>query len=316
MTFDEAKDYTEWQKTAKAKLEELLGLPFGECEDDFRVISEDVTPEYRRIAFEFQSEEGYYLPCELLIPSDADGPLPVVICLQGHSSGKHISLGIEKFADDMDTIIHSDFALQAIKEGYCALVFDQRYMGQTGQATDGTPSCFAENRAMVSLLIGRTAIGERVWDVKRLIDVVEEHFTVYVDSERIICLGNSGGGTATFYAACLDERIHLAIPSCAICTFEESILPIHHCGCNYIPNIRKYFNMGDIGCLIAPRKLIQVNGTQDHLFWIGGARACYRVIQKAYRKMGCQNNCCMIEGESGHQFYPELVWPVVKKMME
>ena len=313
MAFDENADYQEWKVQAKQKLEELLGLPFEKCNDDFQILCESDKEGYCRIDFEFQSEKGYYIPCNLLFPSGTSNPLPTVICLQGHSSGKHVSLGEAEFEDDESTILHSDFALQAVKEGYCAVTMDQRYMGQTGRASDGTPSCFAENRSMPSLLLGRTAIGERVWDVQRLIDVMEVYLQKYIDMERIICLGNSGGGTATFYAACMDERIYMAIPSCAVCTFEESVLPVYHCACNYIPGIRKYFNMGDIGCLIAPRKLIQVNGVEDHLFWIEGARECHRVIQQAYRKLGSENHYHMVEGDGAHQFFPADVWPLVAK---
>ncbi len=50
---------------------------------------------------------------------------------------------------------------------------------------------------MAAQLIGRTTIGERVWDVQRVIDVLEKHFP-QVDSGNIMCTGGSGGGTATF----------------------------------------------------------------------------------------------------------------------
>ena len=313
MAFEESADYYEWKKQAKEKLEELLGLPFDKCDDDFQILGENDTEDYHKIDFEFQSEEGYYILCNLLIPREVSHPLPTVICLQGHTSGKHISLGEAAFEGDESAIAHSDFAMQAVREGYCAIVLEQRYMGKTGQTEDGTPSCFAENRSMPSLLLGRTTIGERVWDVQRVIDVMEAHLQMYVDMQRIICLGNSGGGTATFYAACMDERIYMAIPSCAVCTFEESILPVYHCACNYIPGIRKYFNMGDIGCLIAPRKFIQVNGVKDHLFWIEGARECQRVIRKAYQKLGCEEQYHMVEGDGAHQFFPSDVWPLIKK---
>ena len=313
LAYDKSKDYNEWKQSAKGKLIELLGMPDELCEDDFAILSDENREGYRQISFEFQSEEGFYIPCELLIPMGKEGPLPTVICLQGHSTGKHVSVGTEMYPGDMDTIAHSDFAIQAINEGYCAVVMDQRYMGATGQDESGTPSCFATNRAMPSLLIGRTALGERVWDVQRLIDVLEKYFSSWVNMERILCLGNSGGGTATLYAACVDERIYMAIPSCAVCTFEESVLPIHHCSCNYIPGIRKYFNMGDIGCLVAPRKLIQVNGIHDHLFWINGARECHKVIKEAYEAVGCTENCFMVEGDGAHQFFPDDVWPIVRK---
>ena len=104
---------------------------------------------------------------------------------------------------------------------------------------------------MATLLLGRTAIGERVWDISCLIDVITKHCSEYVDTDKIVCLGNSGSGTATFYASCLDERIFLSVPSCSVCTFDDSIMAMWHCPCNFIPGIRKYFDMGDLGCLIA-----------------------------------------------------------------
>ena len=60
-------------------------------------------------------------------------------------------------------------------------------------------------------------------------------------------MGNSGGGTATYYAACLDERISLAMPSCAVCSWDQSIAVKRHCACNYVPYIANYFDMGDMG---------------------------------------------------------------------
>jgi hypothetical protein len=167
--------------------------------------------------------------------------------------------------------------------------------------------------AAMATMLGRTAIGERVWDIQRLIDVLFKHFSDYVQKDRIVCLGNSGGGTATFYAAALEERIYMAVPSCAVCRFEDSIMAMFHCSCNHIPNIRKFFDMGDIGCLIAPRKLLMVNGVEDYMFPIEGAEACFEVIEKAYQKLNCEDVCMMKKGESGHQFYPEIVWPIVRR---
>ena len=165
------------------------------------------------------------------------------------------------------------------------------------------------------MMWGRTAIGERVWDISRLIDVVESHFTQYIDPAKIICLGNSGGGTATFYAACMDERISLAVPSCAVCTYEDSIMAMHHCACNYIPSIRRYFEMGDLGCLIAPRKYVQVNGKEDKIFPIFGAEATFQNIKLAYAQAGKEDRCRMVVGSAGHQFYPDESWPIIHELM-
>lgn len=317
LRYDYSQDFEAWQKEARSKLNELLGLPFERCEDKFEITSEKQCPEYTHLEFNYQSEEGYYVACDMLIPAGIKKPLPTVICLQGHSSGKHISVGVPKFESDPKTIAGGrDFAVRAVKEGFCAIALEQRYMGSAGQNEKGSPACLSNNEAMGTLLLGRTAIGERVWDIQRLIDVMEKHLTQYVDPDRIICMGNSGGGTATFYASCVDERIYLSMPSCAVCTYEDSIMAVYHCPCNFIPGIRKYFDMGDLGGLIAPRRLNLVCGIEDFIFPVAGVEKSYELIQNIYKKLGKEERCNLIKGNGGHQFYPDEAWPVAHKMME
>lgn len=315
MAFSEKEDFFLWQEKAKEKLCELLGLPLENCDDSFEITADSEEEGYRKIDFTYQAEEGFFVPATLLVPKAAKGPLPVAICLQGHSTGMHISLGVAKFEGDEGVIAGGrDFAVRAVEEGFCAIALEQKYMGSLGSNESGAPSCGSENAAMPGLLIGRTAIGERVWCIKRLIDVIENHLTDFTDAEKIILMGNSGGGTATFYASCIDERIALSMPSCAVCTFEDSIMAMHHCPCNYVPNIRKYFNMGDLGCLIAPRKLVMVCGKNDPIFPIEGAVKSFETIKKAYAAAGKEALCHLVIGDGGHQFYPDDAWPIVHKI--
>ncbi len=317
MAFNKSKDFDLWSRSARSKLTELLGLPLKKSENDaFTITLTEETDDYKRISFEFQSEEGYFVPCEMLCPKEKPYQLPTVICLQGHSTGKHISLGYKKFDGDSENYINrTNFAIQAVKNGYCAVAFDQRYMGTAGQDEKGDPQCIVNNAVLPSLLMGRTAIGERVWDVQRVIDIMEKHFSDIVDTGKIICMGNSGGGTTTFYSAAVDKRIHLAVSSCAVSTFYDSIVSISHCPCNYIPQICNYFDMGDIGCLIAPRKLIVVSGNTDAIFPIDGAKKSYETIKTAFSELGVKDHCQMIIGDGGHRFYPDEVWPMVKQML-
>ena len=316
MRYDGSEMFLEWQKNARAKLEELLGLPFKKCNNLFAITARQVCDGYERVDFEYQSEEGYFVPCNLLIPMGEPQKRPGVICIQGHSTGKHISLGDVKFDGDTDLIAGGrDFAIRAVKEGYCAIVMDQRYMGAAGQSENGTPSCISDNDGMATLLIGRTAIGERVWDIMRLIDVIYAGLQEYIDVEKLICMGNSGGGTATFYASCMDERIIFSMPSCAVCTYEASIMAMNHCPCNFIPSIRKYFNMGDLGGLIAPRPLVIVCGEEDPIFPLAGVVETFERIKMAYKQFGNEELCHLIVGKGGHQFYPDDAWPVIHELL-
>jgi dienelactone hydrolase len=314
--FDGSQKLDVWQAEARAKLNELLCLPLEHCDSAFEITEQLDQGTHTEIKFTFQSEPGYFIPCHLLVPKEADKPRPVVICLQGHSTGKHISLGQKKYECDTDEKLKTrDFARQAVQNGFCAVVFDQRYMGVAGLTETGAPHCLQSYSAQSAILMGRTPIGERVWDIMRLIDLMEDKLTQYIDTKKIICLGNSGGGTATFYAACMDERISLAVPSCAVCTYEQSIMAMFHCACNYIPHIRKYFDMGDLGCLIAPRPLVVVSGMFDKIFPISGAEASFAIIKSAYEQVGKGNLCRMVKGDGGHQFYPDEAWPIIHELL-
>lgn len=313
MRYNDGDNFAKWQSEAREKLYELLGLDmFVKCESEFEVEYEKEFDEFREIRFSFQSEEGYYIPCHLLIPNGAKEKTPVFVCLQGHSSGMHISLGRPKYEGDEKSISGGDrdFAIRAVKEGFCAVTVEQRYMGERG-GNGAETGCASQGTALASLLIGRTAIGERVWDTMRAIDVLIEKFPI-IDESNIMCMGNSGGGTTTYYVSCIDERIKLSMPSCSVCTYKDSIAAMHHCCCNYIPNIAKYFDMGDLGGLLAPRKLIVVAGKEDPIFPIEGVMESYEIIERMYKAAGAENNVKLVIGDGGHRFYANKAYAALK----
>lgn len=306
-----------WPAAARETLTRLLGMPTAHCDDLFIIRETAKHDGFTEVIFEFQSEPGYLIPCHLLIPAGAAGPLPGMICLQGHSTGMHFSLGRKKFEGDTDeAIIPRSFALQAVSHGMCAITMDQRYMGAAGQNPKGRPACLDGYPALSALLWGRTAIGERVWDIMQLLNVIEAHLQQYIDPANVLCMGTSGGGTATVYASALEPRIRTAVVSCALCTYETSIMAMHHCPCNYIPGIRKYFEMGDVAALIAPRKLVVYSGASDNIFPLDGSKKAFETVQKAFADAGKLQNCHHLVGPGGHGFDPELVWPVIMKTQE
>jgi len=323
MRYDGKEDFSEWQKRARAKLWELLGLDMiTACDLDFLVESKTETDEYYEIRFSFQSEEGYYAPAVVRIPKGLKGKIAPMICLQGHSKGMHISLGQPKYPGDEETIKGGDrdFAVHALKNGYAPVVLEQRYMGECGGDENG-PGCHPSATrpgalsVMPTLMTGRTAIGERVWDISRLIDVLEKEFPE-LDTDNVYCMGNSGGGTATFYAACIEERIKGAIPCCAVCTYLDSIVAMMHCACNYIPSVSKYFDMGDLAGLVAPRALVVVSGKDDVIFPIEGAKRSVELARVAYRAAGCEEKLAHVIGDGGHRFYADASYPVFNSIVK
>ena len=317
MRYDGKEELSAWQSKARAKLTELLGFSEiekyavkPEIEIEYDVYAEDL--DCREIRFRVQTEENVTVPCHLCIPKDAKGVLPVAITLQGHSRGMHISLGRPKFDGDEATCKGGDrdFVVRALKEGICAIAVEQRCFGENG-GREGVTNPDCREVAMRAILLGRTLLGERVWDIMRLIDALtaDSRFADIIDVNKIICLGNSGGGTATTYASALDERIKISVPSCAVCRYADSIGARLHCECNFVPNIAKYFDMGDLCAMIAPRGLVVVNGVLDEDFPIEGAKACVEVGREAYKAVGRENAIVHVIGNSGHRFYADGAWP-------
>ena len=305
----EGQSLESWQEAARAKLGELLGLPFERCADDqFRIEEQIEHDEFTEYKLAYHTEESFEVIANLRIPKDAPDGIPVVICLQGHSKGMHISLGQVIYEGDEKSIYGGDrnFAVQIVKKGYAALALEQRAFGKCG-GTESGPACYQP--AMSAILLGRTLVGERVWDISRTIDMLEKHFP-QLDAKRVAVMGNSGGGTATIYAAAMDTRIAAAMPSCAMCGYTESIGVQHHCACNYIPNIMKHFDMGDLAGLIAPRPLVVVNGQEDGIFPIESAKGQVAIAKAYYALAGAEALCRHVIGAEGHRFYAADAWPV------
>lgn len=306
-------NYEEWKVSARAKLSELLGMDkFEKISPEMEIEYETKADGYTETRFTFESEKGYRVPCHLLLPDGIENP-PVVICLQGHSTGMHISLARPKFKGDEKDVLGGDrdFCIRAVKEGYAAIALEQRDFGECGGNGEMGPGCFDES--LTAILFGRTTIGERVWDVMRLIDVLETEFNDVVDIEKICLMGNSGGGTTTAYTAALEDRIVLAMPSCAMCAFGASIAYTRHCSCNYVPHMAEYFDMGDLMAMAAPKYFVQVSGLTDNGFLIDGAKEVFEKGKKAYEDLGIEDKCTLVIGGAGHRFYADDSWPVVHK---
>ena len=313
MAYD-GKNLESWKKSAREKLSQLLGMDkFTKVDPELEIEYEKKIDNATEIRFTFQSEKGYRVPCHLVLPDGVENP-PVMICLQGHSKGMHISLGRPKYEGDERTISGGDrdFCVRALKEGYAAIAVEQRNFGECGGSELG-PRC--TESTLTAFLMGRTTVGERVWDISRLIDVIETSFADKVDISKICCMGNSGGGTTTVYVAALEERVVLAMPSCAMCTYKDSIGAMDHCPCNYVPNLANYFDMGDLLAMASPKYYIQVNGVLDDIFPIAGAEEVFSKGKLAYEELGCAERCEHVKGSAGHRFYADDAWPVVHKML-
>jgi len=314
LSFDAEKPLALQKQAIREKYKELLKMPEKNGRAQATIEWEKTEDErFDEIRFAVETEPGFFVPCHMLLPKGlaAGEKRPAVICLQGHSTGMHISLGRPKFPGDEQSINGGDrdFAIQAVARGYIAVAMEQRGFGELkSNVNAGCHHLFME-----CLMTGRTMQGERIHDVMCLVDALEGF--AQVDMERLAIMGNSGGGTTAYHAACMEERIKVVMPSCSFNTYEHSILAMHHCACNYVPDISLHMEMPDLAMLIAPRPLLIVNGLKDEIFPIETAKSAFAIVQNIYKAAGAAGNCRHIVGGEGHRFYAADAWPVFEQFI-
>ena len=321
LAYQDGCDYLEWKSKVKAKFEELLGIEVireNSCPLNFRLEEEKQKEGYKQYRFLIESEWGADVVCYLLIPDTGKEKYPVAITLQGHHAGAAKMSINEPNPDEPSHVEYANgrgcFAVQAVKHGFAALAIEQRGMGERRPKRWERNANMCTFEGLTSLLFGRTILGGRVWDISRAIDALINFSQC--DTDKILITGNSGGGTASYYAACFDERIKLCVPSCAFCPYEYSILHLEHCVCNYIPQMYRYCEMQDLACLIAPRNFVPVSGKKDGIFLIDGVRKAMDTVKKIYTQENAVENCRFVETEKGHWWCEDIVWTAVREETE
>jgi len=296
-----------WQSKVRVGLARLCGgFPRDKCALEPEVLASVDLPGYTRHTVLFQSRENLTVYAYLLIPDGYQAPGPAVICLPGHGRGADDIVGI---ADDgtLRTTYggyQNDFALQCVHNGMAALAVEQLGFGHrrdeaAREQGAGASSC--QPAAGAALLVGQTMVGWRVWDVIRAVDYLETR--PEIDPQRIACCGISGGGTITFFAACLEPRLKAAYTSGYYNTFRDSIFSLAHCMDNYVPGLLRYAEMYDLVGLIAPRLFFVESGTRDSIFPVEATRYAFSKAREVYHVFSAEDQLGVDIFEGEHSFH-------------
>jgi dienelactone hydrolase len=306
-----------WREKARRKLIDLIGLPRVQVP---KPIATSIWKRDHALGtiekLTFPVEPGNDAVAYWCVPHGAKRPYPTYICLQGHSSGMHNSINTDyDEATPVQAEGDRDFAIGCMRRGIAALCIEQRGFGYRREfdlpgRVKGTTTC--QDPMTGALLIGRTLIGERVWDVDRGIDYLASRGDV--DMHTLGILGNSGGGTTSLYSLVLLDRLNRAIVSCAFARFADSIAAMRHCCCNVIPGIMNHFDMADIVGMAAPKRVVIVNGVTDDIFPIESARSQFEHARHIYVAGGAAGRVKLVEGPEGHRFYANLSWSAMQSL--
>ncbi len=312
-----ARSVEEWQTDLRRELLKCLGEMPVPVPLDAQPLEESDQGDHVRQKWILHTEADFWLPFYLLLPKGGGGRRPAVIALHGHGPGKVRPVGIATTSVERQHITEGerDYGLQAVREGYIAFCPDMRGFGECVDEDHANQvhgySCMGS--AGRAIMLGRTLLGERVWDVQRAIDYLSARPDV--DPARIACLGQSGGGTVTLLSAAVEPRIKAAVVSGYLCAWERSIYGVYHCPCNYVPGLARIADCGDIAGLTAPRPQLFVAGAHDDIFPVDGVRAAFETVQSVYRALGAEERTGIYVGDGGHRFYKAPVWPFLKRWL-
>ena len=154
-------------------------------------------------------EPGERISAYLLLPSNAGGRAPAVVCPhQTTQAGKKEPAGLAGNRE-----LHT--ALRLAERGYVTLTYDalcfgDRHDAASGHYGDAIP--FYRRRREWSLL------GKMIWDLSRGLDYLQT--LDFVDANRIGSIGHSHGGITTLWAMAIDDRIRAGVSSCGFDTFR------------------------------------------------------------------------------------------------
>ncbi|MGH9664003.1 MAG: alpha/beta hydrolase family protein [Bryobacteraceae bacterium] len=301
------KEAEAWQKRLRTKLNALLGgLPEDKPPLQSQTLEVRDFPGYRREKFVFESRPGFAVLGYLLTPRGAKRPYTPVICLPGHGRGVDDIVGIDDHGRDRTTKdgYQHDFAIQVVEHNMAAVAIEMMAFGcrrdpATRKRGLGASAC--QPSAGAALLFGETMITWRVHDVMRTVDWIETR--PELDRGRVGCMGISGGGTCTRFAAALEPRIRAAMMSCSLNTFRDSIMSISHCIDNYVPGILHWAEMYDVAGLIAPRPFFAESGDRDPIFPLAASRESFERVQEMYEVFHASGETAQEVFSGNHMFH-------------
>ena len=189
-------DVGQWQQRLRGRVAELVGMPSGErVALDVRSLWKRRHPLGTIEKIAFAGEPYSDVMAYVCLPEPARPPYAFFVCLQGHNTGAHVSIAADREDERLPIEVAGDreFALGCMERGIAALCIEQRSFGERRerQQRDVSPhGC--HDAAMHALMLGRTLIGERVFDVDRGLDYLATRDDV--DWSRVGVMGQSGGG--------------------------------------------------------------------------------------------------------------------------
>jgi len=306
------EDFAAWQMAARQEYHQLLKLPLIAEHSRGHTPKVSISPDKEDLGACFRQQgwietEPYVQTQFWILTPKGNGPFPLAVTPHGHGTGdKYVGIWHDEQTRERIKNEDCDVAVQAAARGFLTIAPATRGLGQKSFRIQ---DCNCHSWQV--LMAGRTMLGERVWDLMRILDWALAR--PEVNSDVVLMLGNSGGGMATLHTAAADERVTIAVACCSYSNYVSPGGALRHCPCNVIPGIMTFGEFWDVAGLVAPRHMLTVNGDGDPHHPVEEVEHAVSRLKTIYKAAGAADRYEHRFGRGGHRFYSDLMWPWIDR---
>jgi|SRR3989344_856473 len=293
--------FLNWQKGARKKLIELMGVQINYNIPNYRVINETrISRDLVRCLICFDSIDNVKIYA-YLFRHLGKKKVPGIIIIPNSEGNIEQTAGLSSGIDNKN-------AFYFAKKGFNVITTENRGSGRLSS----TPW---ERILANSISIGKSYQGLILQDHILALNIL--YSLDETDKENIFSAGVSLGAEQSIYLAALDKRIK------AIVTFgwlsDKEALITGHQHSWAVPNIFTYFDISDICALIAPRGALYSNGRKEDRNTIDSfsskrALKTLEKINQSYKLLG--KSVIYKEHPRGHVFDNFLAYGFLKKIKD
>lgn len=259
------------------------------------------TPKYSKIkthsfdshnieVFDLELLPKLIIPFYIVKPKKANGK--VVVYVQGHGSGIKDVLGLKRVEDTYN----NEIIVQLINKGYSIVTMEQFGYGDLSYEntiSESEKNCYA-NTTILSMF-GLNIIGMRVYQTLECVRYARAM------SDKIYMYGISGGGLVAGYTNVFARGLSGTVIASYTNTFKESIMSMHHCICNFVPDIFDIGESYEVLSLAVPNRTLIVSGKKDMIFPIDGALKAFSYMEVIYDTFDAKDNITLEVFRGGHE---------------
>ena len=308
------RDFGRWKQAARQKVFDCMLTPppspavyrAGESSKQkypYTILFEEQRDGYKARKIEIRLSRYYSVPAYVLIP-DGKGPFPAINALHDH--GGHLFIGKEKMIRPLaceDSTVIKDaeewlagyegqfFGDYLARHGYVVFSADAPMWGERGQKEG--PRCdrydmIAGNMMMYGIDLSAYMTYDDIAGTEFLASLPE------VDAQRIGCTGWSMGAYRAWMLAALSDHIKVGAAVCWMVTTDEQMSfkysRTENGGfANCFPGLRRWLDYPHIASIACPKPMLFINGSQDKLFPVAGAKKAFATMHEVWKSQGADD---------------------------